>query len=70
MESLISRPGRMTAHQVAEQLGISLGAVRLLVHRGRLTRVGGTPRQPWYDTADVTAEYRRRHGLDTQVSEL
>lgn len=49
------RPGHLTAHQTAQQLGITLGGVRQLVHRGRLTRSGGTPRQPWYAVTDVAA---------------
>lgn len=47
------RPGHLTAHQTAQQLGITLGGVRKLVQRGRLTRSGGTDRQPWYAVADV-----------------
>lgn len=54
MESQNIRPGHLTAHQVAQQLGITLGGVRLLVHRGQLQRSGGTPRQPWYAVQDVT----------------
>lgn len=49
------RPGYLTAHQTAQQLGITLGGVRLLVHRGQLQRSGGTPRQPWYAVQDVAA---------------
>lgn len=60
MESQNIRPGYLTAHQVAHQLGISLGGVRALVHRGQLTRAGGTPRQPWYDRDDVVALQRQR----------
>ncbi|MFG2307652.1 hypothetical protein ACGFS9_03015 [Streptomyces sp. NPDC048566] len=55
MESQIIRPGHLTAHQTARQLGISLDGVRQLVRRGRLTRSGGTPRQPWYAVPDVAA---------------
>jgi hypothetical protein len=53
MESQNIRPGHLTAHQTARTLGISLDGVRQLVRRGRLTRSGGTPRQPWYAAADV-----------------
>ena len=60
MESQIIRPGHLTAHQVATQLGISLGGVRLLVHRGRLKRSGGTARQPWYAVDDVAALLAKR----------
>lgn len=55
MESQIIRPGHLTAHQTARQLGITLAGVRKLVQRGRLTRSGGTERQPWYTVTDVTA---------------
>jgi hypothetical protein len=55
MESQIIRPGHLTAHQTAQQLGITLGGVRKLVQRGRLSRSGGTERQPWYAVADVAA---------------
>ncbi|MEE1763687.1 hypothetical protein [Streptomyces sp. SP18BB07] len=55
MESLNIRPGHLTAHQTAHMLGITLGGVRKLVQRGRLTRSGGTDRQPWYPVADVAA---------------
>jgi hypothetical protein len=60
MEPLHMPPGYMSAHQVAQQLGITLGAVRLLVHRGRLNRAGGTTRQPWYDTTEVVGLQRDR----------
>ncbi|MFJ7238232.1 hypothetical protein ACIQWB_14015 [Streptomyces olivaceus] len=63
MESQMIRPGHLTAHQTARLLGITLAGVRQLVRRGRLTRSGGTQRQPWYAAADVatlTAE-RRTH---------
>ncbi|GAA3854141.1 hypothetical protein GCM10023084_05430 [Streptomyces lacrimifluminis] len=55
MESQNLRPGHLTAHQTARQLGISLDGVRKLVQRGQLQRSGGTPRQPWYTVKDVTA---------------
>ncbi|MET9965441.1 hypothetical protein ABZZ80_05820 [Streptomyces sp. NPDC006356] len=55
MESQMIRPGHLTAHQTAQQLGITLEGVRKLVQRGRLTRSGGSPRQPWYAIPDVTA---------------
>ncbi|MFE8944511.1 hypothetical protein [Streptomyces sp. NPDC007856] len=54
MESTNLRPGHLTAHQTAQQLGITLDGVRQLVHRGKLKRSGGSPRQPWYATEDVT----------------
>ncbi|MFG3323737.1 hypothetical protein ACGF3J_37400 [Streptomyces sp. NPDC048171] len=55
MESQLIRPGHLTAHQTARLLGVSLEGVRQLVHRGQLTRSGGTPRQPWYAVDDVRA---------------
>lgn len=55
MESLNIRPGHLTAHQTARTLGIGLGGVRKLVQRGKLTRSGGSPRQPWYAVHDVAA---------------
>lgn len=55
MESLNIRPGHLTAHQTAQQLGITLEGVRKLVQRGKLTRSGGSPRQPWYAVQDVAA---------------
>lgn len=55
MESQIIRPGHLTAHQTARVLGITLGGVRKLVQRGRLTRSGGTERQPWYPATGVAA---------------
>lgn len=53
MEPLYVPAGHMSAHQVAQTLGIKLTGVRDLVHRGRLQRAGGTPRQPYYDTQAV-----------------
>lgn len=55
MESQIIRPGHLTAHQTAQALGIGLAAVRKLVQRGKLTRSGGTDRQPWYAAEDVAS---------------
>lgn len=55
MESQLIRPGHLTAHQTAQQLGITLGGVRQLVRRGRLKHSGGTVGQPWYAVEDVTA---------------
>ena len=60
MESLIIRPGHLTAHQTARTLGVGLPAVRKLVQRGQLTRSGGTERQPWYAVSDVAALVARR----------
>ncbi|WP_333746147.1 hypothetical protein [Streptomyces sp. IBSBF 2950] len=64
MESQIIRPGHLTAHQTARQLGITLGGVRKLVQRGRLTRSGGTDRQPWYLASDVLALASQRSSLE------
>jgi hypothetical protein len=64
MESQMIRPGHLTAHQTARTLGITLDGVRQLVRRGRLTRSGGSPRQPWYaahDVAALVAERRTRN---------
>jgi hypothetical protein len=55
MEPLYVPAGHMSARQVADTLGIGLPGVRQLVHRGHLTRAGGSPRQPWYDTTHVLA---------------
>lgn len=60
MESQNIRPGHLTAHQTAQQLGITLGGVRLLVHRGQLQRSGGSPRQPWYAVPEVAALAAKR----------
>lgn len=54
------RPGHLTAHQTARQLGISLDGVRQLVRRGQLQRSGGSPRQPWYAVQDVAALAAKR----------
>jgi hypothetical protein len=55
MEPLHLPLGYMTAHQTARTLGITLSGVRDLVHRGKLQRAGGSPRQPWYDSVAVLA---------------
>ncbi|WNI16924.1 hypothetical protein [Actinacidiphila sp. ITFR-21] len=55
MEPLDLPPGYMSAHQAATTLGITLGGIRELRRRGRLTAVGGSPRQPYYDTEQVLA---------------
>jgi hypothetical protein len=60
MESLIVRPGHLTAHQTARTLGVGLPAVRKLVQRGQLARSGGTARQPWYAVDDVAALVAKR----------
>jgi hypothetical protein len=55
MEPLHIPAGHMSAHQAAQTLGIGLSGVRELRRRGRLTRAGGTERQPWYNTEQVLA---------------
>ncbi|MGA5605936.1 hypothetical protein ACPCUF_33805 [Streptomyces griseoincarnatus] len=60
MESQMIRPGYLTAHQTARVLGVTLTGLRSIVHRGQLTRSGGTERQPWYRAADVAALAARR----------
>jgi hypothetical protein len=60
MEPLYVPPGCMSAHQAAAALDITLSGVRQLVARGRLTRAGGSPRQPWYDSERVLAILRER----------
>jgi len=60
MESLNIRPGHLTAHQTAQQLGIGLDGVRKLVQRGQLARSGGSPRQPWYAVQDVATLATKR----------
>jgi hypothetical protein len=55
MEPLHVPPGHMSARQVATTLGIGLSGVRQLVARSRLTRAGGTERQPYYDSTQVLA---------------
>jgi hypothetical protein len=60
MESQIIRPGHLTAHQAARVLGVELTGLRSIVHRGQLTRSGGTPRQPWFAAKDVAALAAKR----------
>jgi hypothetical protein len=60
MESQILRPGYLTAHQAARVLGVTLGGLRTIVHRGQLQRAGGTPRQPWYAASEVAALAAKR----------
>lgn len=55
MDQREAPPGYYTTRDVARALGTTPGAVRLLVHRGRLQRSGGTERYPWYATTDVAA---------------
>jgi hypothetical protein len=64
VESQIIRPGHLTAHQTARQLGITLDGVRQLVRRGQLTRSGGSPRQPWYAVPDVAALQAKRQARE------
>lgn len=54
MESYQPRQGRLTAEQTAMLLGITRENLRLLVYRGQLHRVGGTPRRPQFDVTEVT----------------
>lgn len=60
MEPLHLPAGYMTAHQTAQTLDITLSGVRDLVHRGKLKRAGGSPRQPWYDSSAVLALWADR----------
>lgn len=55
MDDLYAPPGHLTAQQTRQALGITAGALRNLVYRGRLRRSGGTPRQPWFLARDVAA---------------
>lgn len=48
-------PGYYTAADVTRALGITPGALRNLVYRGRIAKAGGTARYPWYASADVAA---------------
>ncbi|MDX2692943.1 hypothetical protein [Streptomyces ipomoeae] len=48
------RYGHLTAEQTRQTLGgISAGALRNLVYRGRLKRSGGTDRYPYFAISDV-----------------
>ncbi|MEU2339929.1 hypothetical protein ABZ608_41460 [Streptomyces sp. NPDC013172] len=60
MQQLYARPGHLTAAQTRQALGISAGALRNLVYRGQLTRVGGSDRYPEYAVADVAALAAKR----------
>lgn len=55
MNEQLAPPGRYTTRDVARALRTSTGGVRNLVYRGRLKRVGGTERHPWYAAEDVAA---------------
>ncbi|MFI8531788.1 hypothetical protein ACIGMX_16300 [Streptomyces aquilus] len=55
MEQIYTRPGHLTAAQTRQALGISAGALRNLVYRGSLKRVGGSERYPEYSAHDVAA---------------
>ncbi|MGA5330964.1 hypothetical protein ACPCJT_20265 [Streptomyces griseoincarnatus] len=60
MDDLYAPPGHLTAQQTRQALGITAGALRNLVYRGRLRRSGGTPRQPWFLARDVAALHAAR----------
>ncbi|MFF7259485.1 hypothetical protein ACFZCL_04215 [Streptomyces sp. NPDC008159] len=60
MESYQPRQGRLTAEQTATALGISRENLRLMVHRGKLRRAGGSPRRPEFDVQDVLALHAAR----------
>jgi hypothetical protein len=53
MDTAYIPPGYYGTRDVARALQTSPGAVRNLVYRGRLKRVGGTERQPWFRAEDV-----------------
>jgi hypothetical protein len=55
MDDPLAPPGYYTARDAQRALGITPGALRNLVYRGQLTRVGGTERHPWYTARDVAA---------------
>jgi hypothetical protein len=60
MESYQPPQGRLTADQTATLLGITRENLRVLVHRGQLQRVGGSPRRPQFDVKQVTALHATR----------
>ncbi|MEV1020693.1 hypothetical protein [Streptomyces sp. NPDC050264] len=61
MESQLLRPGFLTAHQTAQALGVTLGAVRKLVQREEIRPAhGSSARQRWFALADVHAYETRR----------
>jgi hypothetical protein len=60
MDSQYAPPGHLTAAQTRNALGISAGALRNLVYRGRLARSGGTERRPTYAARDVAAIAAKR----------
>jgi len=62
MDDLYAPPGHLTAPQARQALGITAGALRNLVYRGRLTRSGGTDRHPWFAAKDVAAIAAKRQG--------
>jgi hypothetical protein len=55
MQPLYVPPGHLTAAQTRQALGISAGALRNLVYRGSLKRVGGSERYPEFAARDVAA---------------
>ncbi|MBE4790691.1 hypothetical protein [Streptomyces caniscabiei] len=55
MDDQIAPVGYLTARDAQRALGITPGALRNLVYRGRLKRAGGTDRHPWYAVQDVAA---------------
>ncbi|MFE7927800.1 hypothetical protein ACFU6S_03545 [Streptomyces sp. NPDC057456] len=55
MDDRYAPPGQLTAAQTRQALGITAGALRNLVYRGRLKRAGGTERHPTYSARDVAA---------------
>ncbi|WP_435215880.1 hypothetical protein [Streptomyces sp. bgisy034] len=60
MEHVYVPPGHLTAAQTRQALGISAGALRNLVWRGRLARSGGTERHPTFAARDVAAVAAKR----------